>query len=123
MTDDTGTRVFGDVMDALAHPRRRATMAALADREPPVPLDELAAAVVAAEARGPDAGDPTTDGGWVPDAGAARRAGFDDPEREVAVALYHAHLPRLDDAGVVSFDPASKAVDGWHPDDLAADRP
>lgn len=119
MLDATDTHDDGDVMAALADERRRAALAALADREPPVSLSELAAAVVDSEAGGPNAGDPSTDGGWTSDADAARRARLDDRERRVTVSLYHVHLPRLDDAGVVSFDPDSKEVDGWQLAELA----
>ncbi|WP_459195079.1 DUF7344 domain-containing protein [Halosimplex sp. J119] len=33
----------------------------------------------------------------------------DDPEK-LAPALYHTHLPKLDDAGVIDFDPGPRVV-------------
>ncbi|WP_425487792.1 DUF7344 domain-containing protein [Natronomonas salina] len=36
-----------------------------------------------------------------------------DRRQRIAIELYHVHLPRLDDAGLVSFDPASKLVEDW----------
>ncbi|MFC6825411.1 DUF7344 domain-containing protein [Halopelagius fulvigenes] len=34
----------------------------------------------------------------------------DDERRTAAVKLYHVHLPKLDEAGLVSFDPEERTV-------------
>lgn len=86
----------------------------LEDREPPVPLRELAAAVDEAESDDGFVVEPATDGGTTSDERDPRdRPVADDPQRRIAIELYHVHLPRLDDAGLVSFDPASKLVEDW----------
>lgn len=86
----------------------------MADREPPVPLQELAAAVDDAESDGGVVGEPATDGGTTSDDGAPPDRSIADGRRQrIAIELYHVHLPRLDDAGLVSFDPASKLVEDW----------
>ena len=99
----------GDVIGALADPLRRQTVSVLADRDPPVSLLELAAAVYRAES----AGEAATDGGASPGDTPSDDGPAGDREQRVAAALYHVHLPKLDDAGVVSFDPESKEVSDW----------
>lgn len=71
------------LLDAIAHRHRRRALARLAEGGRRIPVRELADDVAARD-----------------------RA---DPE-QVATRLYHAHLPRLDDAGLVEFDPAAPAV-------------
>lgn len=74
----------------LASERRRVALSVLAGRSTPVDLSELAATVAARET------DTDAD-----DARAVER---------VAVALHHAHLPKLDDFGVVDYDPEARRV-------------
>jgi len=76
----------------LQSDRRRLVLAILGERDQPVGLGALAAAVAAAE-EGVD------------------RADGDARER-VTVSLHHVHLPKLDDYGVLRYDRESNAV-GW----------
>ena len=80
----------------LQDPRRRHLVSILTDREPPVSLRALAAAVAARER---DA-DPDE----VP-------SGITD---SVAAELHHAHLPKLADGGLVVYDPETKTVTDSH---------
>lgn len=73
----------------LADPRRRRVVDALADLQPPVSLERLAAAVA------------DRDSGETP-------AGPDD----VVISLHHVHLPKLAAAGVVDYDPGTTTVTG-----------
>lgn len=93
MTDDpprseSGLLSVETVFDAIGHHHRRVVLRQLRDRNPDevLTLDDLAAAVVAAE-RGVHPGDAD------PDALASAR-----------IALYHAHLPKLADAGAIAYD-------------------
>ncbi len=83
--------------DILSKRRRRRLLVYLVETEAPVTLEELVAAVATAEAGAPA---DTVD---------------DDVLRSITLSLVHSHLPRLDDAGVVAFDPdrdrAELAVD------------
>lgn len=79
----------------LAAPERRVVLERLADLTAPVDLEELAEAVTTSEA---------TDGLAVPES-----------SDRVKVRLHHAHLPKLDDAGVLDYDPDANRVDSWHP--------
>lgn len=72
----------------LAAERRRVLLDVLAEREPPVHVEELAAAV------------------------ADREEAVVDQEavQEVAVGLHHVHLPTLGACGVVDYDPDTNVV-------------
>lgn len=48
------------------------------------------------------------------EAGAA--TDVEDCRRHVAVALHHNHLPKLDDAGIIDYDPRSKTLRKWGDD-------
>lgn len=82
----TEDRRWDEVLTCLADERRRVTLAALARNDGPMDREALAADV----ARAVDAG--TQDGG-----------------HEVLVELHHLHLPKLQAAGLVTYD----AEDGW----------
>jgi hypothetical protein len=73
--------------DLLAAERRRAVLAVLAERGAPTTLDELAAAV------------------------ATREDGETGATDRLAVSLHHVHLPRMDDLGVLDYDPADNRVE------------
>ncbi|WP_415378963.1 hypothetical protein [Halosimplex sp. TS25] len=77
--------------DLLADGRRRLALAELAERAAPVALGDLAEAVAAREED--DASPPV---------GAVER---------VAVSLHHVHLPRVEDHGVIDYDPAANRVE------------
>ena len=77
--------------ELLAAERRRLAVDVLSERDTPVALDDLAAAVAARE---------TTES----DPGA-------DAVNRTAISLHHVHLPRLADAGVVEYDATDRRVD------------
>lgn len=76
----------------LASQRRCVVLDVFGDREPPIGLDELAAAV------------------------ADREREIDGERRDqdqVQVTLYHHHLPKMADLGLVEFDPESMRVESY----------
>lgn len=75
----------------LEHGRRRRALDALGGTTTPVHLHDLARSVAACE----ESGDAAA-GGSV---------------ERVATALHHVHLPKMDDLGVVDYDPATHLVD------------
>lgn len=76
----------------LAAARRRYALAYLAGRSHPVALADLAEAVAVREH-----GDPI--------------AAIPDPEvRRIYLSLYHLHVPKLAEAGVIEYDPDRKAI-------------
>lgn len=82
-TNDDQQTDIDRVYDLVGHPVRRKVIRMLSANDP-VTLDALAARIA-----------ETTD---------------DFTEMRATVALVHVHLPKLDDAGVVSFDPRSGHV-------------
>lgn len=107
LDDPTGETVPVDeatlnrTLAALRNPRSRAVCAALARRRGPVPVADLAAAVVAREGG---------DGTQLVDVTEAEC-------RTVATGLAHEHLPALSDAGLVTYDDLANGVE------LATDAP
>ncbi|HKJ58395.1 MAG TPA: hypothetical protein VKA37_04135, partial [Halobacteriales archaeon] len=87
---ETATFTDSDRIRLLASNRRRVLLDVVEDRSTPVALETLAAAVGEAE------------------------SGAGELEREtvdrIAITLHHNHLPRLADAGVLDYDPASNHV-------------
>lgn len=77
---------------ALADERRRRTLGYLVETGTAATLDELTTAIAAAEDRKP----PT-------ELSAATT-------RTVGIALHHVHLPKLDDKGLVEYDPDDRVV-------------
>lgn len=80
------------ILDCISDETRREALAVLRERTSPVPVEELAAAVVAAQE-----GTPV-------DGVAA------DDQATVAVDLAHGHLPALADAGLVEWSPGDGVV-------------
>ena len=80
----------------LPNRRRSRLVGALACRESPVALADVAAAVADRESS-----DPT-----------------DAEVRRVAIALHHVHLPWLADADVVGYDPETRTVTDVNTDSL-----
>lgn len=76
-----------EIFSALAHPTRRAVLTRLADRHTPVHLNGLAA-----------------------DLGSARNNGATEQQTKLQIQLYHQHLPKLADAGLIDFDPEQKEL-------------
>lgn len=79
------------VLDALAHPRRRHLLRELADEGPEVSLRQLAAGVAAAESEDSD-------------------GATDELRQRVYVSLFHRHVPKLDDQGFVEYDDEADVV-------------
>lgn len=85
----------------LASARRKLTLEILDETTAPIDLDELAARLF------------------------ARETGADGDEtavERVAIALHHVHLPKLDSAGVLRYDPRSHLVEFTDRRANAADR-
>jgi DNA-binding transcriptional ArsR family regulator len=81
------------VCRALSHPRRRRVLRTLDGSVPPVSLETLTIEIV--EMGRDDADDP-------------------GPTRSSAtVDLHHHHLPHLEDAGLITYDPVKKEVIAW----------
>ena len=76
----------------LAEPRRRHTLRALSDTDSPLALADVAAEISAHE-------QPT----------ATETPDWDNIKR-IYVALYHCHIPKLEDAGLVEFNMARRTV-------------
>lgn len=87
-SESTTDRVLG----CIAHETRRETVAVLRDRTAAVPVEELAAVVVARRDERPVADVPEAD------------------RTSVAAQLAHAHLPALADADLVDWTPGEETV-------------
>lgn len=96
--DDSDGRSVDDVYDVLADELRRHVVATLAETNTPVDGATLAQSVASADARGTSA---------------------DDRVRQVHAKLYHVHLPKLRDAGLVEYDSETDTVEAVA-DDLGA---
>lgn len=100
---DVGGARADELFAVLADPHRRFTLQYLRTVDPPLAVEELASELVAWEASRPP----------------ARRSGRD--REAIEIALVHHHLPKLADAGLVSFDVADRTVRlGDGPHELAA---
>lgn len=85
-------RTLDDVYDALADERRRHAVAVLAETRPPVDGGTLARSVAAAEVD------------------AAPDEVSDHRTERVHAKLYHVHLPKLDDVGLVEYDSEADTI-------------
>lgn len=74
----------------LADERRRVVADVLAEQSSPVTLGELATALEARDA--------------------SRTEGVESP-RTLEIQLHHVHLPMMDEAGVVDYDPGANRVE------------
>lgn len=97
-----------DVFEILSSPRRRYLLYVLRQHDEPVELTELAEHVAAWE-NGVEPDELTT-----------------QERKRVYVSLYQTHVPKLDDAGIVDYDPDSglvaltqraRRIDGYLEDD------
>lgn len=82
--------VHNAVFEALAHQRRRYIVNCLGDE--PLALADVAMEVAARETDTPLADQPT------------------DVAQHVYISLYHHHVPKLEDAGIVQYDRDKKVV-------------
>lgn len=81
----------------LSAERRRIALSVLAGRDSPMNLEALATAVAARE-HGEEAAEE-----------AAETVAEDGVDRTM-IDLHHCHLPRLDDLGVIDYDPDARRV-------------
>lgn len=81
------------IYDLLSHRRRRAMLRRLDEHENPISLFDLSRWVALGEA--------DSDGDGV----RSKRL------RNVRISLYHVHVPKLSNAGVVAFDRADRTVE------------
>lgn len=92
----TGEEKASRLFDALADERRRVVLDCLAGADAPMAVEDLARQVAARRRWGEEP------------------AGRSDPPADavhrVHVSLHHAHLPKLDDAGLVEYDPDEQVV-------------
>ncbi|WP_137286098.1 DUF7344 domain-containing protein [Halorussus salinisoli] len=101
---------IGELFEALADPRSRYVLSYLESISVDVvELADVADHVVECETAAPDQSDPDRSG---PDSERHRQ--------RVAVSLHHNHLPKLDDAAVIDYDPRTKAVRYWGDDRVAS---
>lgn len=82
-----------ELFELLANERRRIVVAYLLGRDGPVAVEEVVDHVVAEIESS---------------VGRAER----DPRVSVGVSLHHVHLPKLDDAGAIEYDPQRQLVRG-----------
>ncbi|WP_459195119.1 DUF7344 domain-containing protein [Halosimplex sp. J119] len=82
--------------DALSSPRRRAVVRVLDDTDGSLPLRELAVEVAREEAQSEDDTDE------------------DDRIERIQTTLYHVHVPKLADAGIVRYREESERVTLTH---------
>lgn len=90
---DVETDLPPEVLDALAHTRRRETLALLSERVTPVSVADLAWDLASVELDAPTSEVPAS----------YRHA--------VHVALHHCHLPKLDDVDLVMYDRTAQEVE------------
>jgi hypothetical protein len=107
--DDAG----GIARSVVGHPYRRILLSYLDSQRVPVPVRDLARAILAFDRSGSVLSDALLADTDVPtfDADADRSA-----VETMAAQLHHAHLPRLAAVGVVEYDPDAGLVTDWcHP--------
>jgi hypothetical protein len=92
---ESGSMTFDELFDVLADERRRIALYCLDTRGRELGLDELADAVARLE-RGIDDGE------------SAHLS--DEDVQSVYIDLYHTHVPKMEDCGIVEHDPASGIV-------------
>lgn len=92
-TDGPSTDI---ALSVLADEYRRLAVEALFGRDGPISVADLAAAVAHGHPDEPSGGSET----------------------EIETALHHAHLPKLDDADLVDYDPRSTTVMAVRPEPL-----
>lgn len=79
-----------DVFDALGHDRRRRVLDVLDEAGTALSLSDLARSVARREH--------------------APRHPMDETVKRVRISLYHRHVPKLEDAGLVDYDPDDRTV-------------
>jgi hypothetical protein len=79
-----------DVFDALADRQRRKLIRYLLKCDPPISTTEIADALQT-----------------------RNRAPPVEKHRELRISIHHVHLPKLDEIGILDYDPGAKQVVGW----------
>jgi hypothetical protein len=101
--EDSGETDADQVLEALAHPRRRHLVDRLAEDGPELSMQRLAAGLAAAESEG---------GGGA----------TDEHRQRVYLSLYHRHVPTLEDLGFVRYDDGADVVRAMNVDAVRAVR-
>lgn len=97
---DGGTEALTVILEALTHRRRRYVLYYLHERSEPAEAEEIAKQILAWETdRDPDA--VTT-----------------EEAEQVLADLYHNHLPRLADEGLIDYDRRTLTARSWKYHDL-----
>lgn len=86
------------IFDALSDRHRRHVLRSLLEHGQEIAISDLAE-----DLAGRDAGAPRPE--VPPQASQNRMEGGDDGVQKVTASLYHVHIPKLVDAGVVKYDP------------------
>lgn len=95
-----GAVTLGDLLALLSDDRRRSVLEYFESESADVfEVEDVADAVAERERTAGDAG-----------------PGPGDRPRRIVVALHHNHLPRLDDGGLLDYDPRSRTVRYWGED-------
>lgn len=105
--DDTSTVLsLDEIFDVLVAPRRRAVLYELHGRVEAISLYDLAAAVSVAETMDPGTHEEKRDGETeLPEAGSPERT------KDVAIALNHVHLPKLQQLGLIDYDRENRTIE------------
>lgn len=100
-TPATDTQSLDTILSILSDRGCRAVVDVLDERNPPIDLHELAT-VVASREPGAESDDRST-----------------DRSEDIAVRLYHVHVPKLDDADGIDYDPETDTVTSARTERLA----
>lgn len=101
--DRTDDQSVDAMFDVLSDRRRRHVLASVLDHGQGIALSELAEDVATR-----DTG--ASRGEVPPHPGENRMEVSGDPVQKLTVSLYHTHLPKLEEAGYVEYDPDSDVV-------------
>lgn len=101
--DRSADRSLDIAFDVLSDRRRRHILASLRDRGREIAISELAEDIAAR-----DTG--VFRGEVPPHANETRMEGAEDRVQELTASLYHVHIPKLEDAGIVEYDPDRDVV-------------
>jgi DNA-binding transcriptional ArsR family regulator len=102
VVSDGGRSLLSRIFEALADPRRRFVLYYLRDHGEAT-VDDLAVHIAA----------------WERDVPASEVS--DEDTQQIAVELVHSHLPRLEDEGLVEYDPRTETVSYSYPPSLLSE--
>jgi len=98
---DGGGSLLSRIFGALSHPRRRCVLYYLRDHGQ-AQVDDLAVHIA----------------GWERDVPSADAADDDEYVDQIRLELTHSHLPKLEDEGLVEYDPRTEMVSYSYPPTL-----